>query len=66
MEKCYEYLACDKHKCIMHGNIDDINCWEVEITLCNNPGLELMKGKKKDRCKYCIYYKAVMELKNLK
>jgi len=56
MEKCYEYLGCDKHDCIMYGK-SDTKCWEVEGTLCNHPGIELMKKAKIDKCAYCIYYK---------
>ncbi len=50
----------------MHGNTDEINCWEVETTLCNNRGMERLQIMKKDKCKYCFYYKAVMERNGLK
>lgn len=66
MEKCYKYLGCEKRDCIMHGNTDEINCWEVETTLCNNRGMERLQIMKKDKCKYCFYYKAVMERNGLK
>ena len=58
MEKCYEYLGCDKYDCVMHGSSDDIECWEVEGTLCNHQGLELIKNIDKEKCAYCIYYEA--------
>jgi hypothetical protein len=41
----------------------EIQCWETENTLCNHPGLEIIKnargGKKIEACKTCIYYKAM-------
>jgi len=58
MEKCYEYLGCDKKDCVMYGNKNEVKCWEVPGTLCNHPGMELIEKKGKDKCKYCIYYKA--------
>ncbi len=64
MEKCYEYLGCDKIKCIRHGIKDNRQCWEVEGTLCNSHSIELMrkriKGPKKDACSLssCIYFAA--------
>ncbi len=65
MEACYEYLGCDKQDCIMHGRKDNENCWEVEGTLCNHPGIQAVReklaGKKKeDACarSACIYYQA--------
>ena len=60
MEKCYEYLGCDKYDCVMYGK-SDVNCWEVEGTLCNHPGMELMEKAKINKCVYCVYYKAVIE-----
>lgn len=63
MEKCYEYLACAKHDCIMRQRHDNTPCWQVENTLCSHEGVEVMKeklgGKKEDACAYvgCIYYK---------
>ena len=66
MEKCYEYLGCDKKDCIMYKRSDNKPCWEVEETLCCSPGVENMKkelgGKKINACVKCIYYKAVNEL----
>jgi len=56
MEKCYEYLGCDKKDCVMYGNKNEVKCWEVPGTLCNHPGMELIEKKGKDKCKYCIYY----------
>ena len=64
METCYEYLGCDKVDCVMHGRKDDKRCWEVEETLCNNPGVllarETLGGSKEESCAHagCIYYKA--------
>jgi len=43
---------------------DNKNCWEVEGTLCNHHGIEIMWGKtgnKIDACVHCIYYKAVKD-----
>ncbi len=64
MESCYEYLGCDMKDCIMHGRKDTKRCWEVEGTLCNHPGIQIVRdnlaGKKEDACNHsvCIYYKA--------
>jgi len=64
MEPCNEYLACDKKDCIMHGRKEAIRCWKVEGTLCNHPGIRIMRdklaGMKEDACNRseCIYYKA--------
>jgi len=56
MEKCYEYLGCDKFECIMYGKTGNTKCWEVDATLCNHPGMELFKNKALNKCEYCIYY----------
>jgi len=67
MEPCYEYLGCDKRDCIMHGRKDTNRCWEVEGTLCNHPGIQIMRdklaGKKENACNGsgCIYYKAAKD-----
>jgi hypothetical protein len=64
MEKCYEYLGCNKYRCIRHGINDSRQCWEVEGTLCNSHCIELMRkrttGPKKEACisSNCIYFKA--------
>ncbi len=58
MEKCYKYLACMQKNCVMYGREDSINCWEVKETLCNHPGVELIKNVKKNKCEFCIYFKA--------
>lgn len=59
MERCYEYLGCNQTDCVMYGRDDDVKCWEMEGTLCNHPGFELIAKTNKDKCTYCIYYKAV-------
>jgi hypothetical protein len=60
MEKCYEYLGCNQKDCIMYKRPGNERCWEIEGTLCNHPGMELIRkvrcGKKIDACVYCIYY----------
>jgi len=58
MEKCFEYLKCSRTDCIMYGKTDDTKCWGVDGTLCNHPGMELMKKMDEYKCAYCIYYKA--------
>jgi len=64
MEACYDYLGCDKQDCIMRGRKDNKTCWEVEGTLCNHDGIQVMMdklgGKKENTCARigCIYYKA--------
>lgn len=70
-EACYEYLGCDKTNCVMYGRKDK-QCWEVEGTLCNHKGIELLKSKLKATKKEiicarsgCIYYKAMkLDLKS--
>jgi len=42
----------------MYGKTDDTKCWGVDGTLCNHPGMELMKKMDEYKCAYCIYYKA--------
>jgi len=47
----------------MRKEKDNKKCWEVESTLCNHPGVELLRanssGSKKEACIRlgCIYYK---------
>jgi hypothetical protein len=67
MEPCYEYLACDKKDCIMHGRKETKHCWEVEGTLYNHSGIQIVRdklaGKKKDACNHsgCIFYKVAKD-----
>jgi hypothetical protein len=42
MEKCYEYLGCDKCDCSMYGRVDNVKCWEVKETLCHNKGMAML------------------------
>ncbi len=65
MEKCYEYLGCDKYSCTMRNKDDDVNCWELEDTLCHHPNMELMKDLGKGKCEYCIYYKFATVIKRV-
>ena len=64
MEACFKYLGCDKKDCVMHGQKDSRNCWEVTETLCNHKGIQFAReefaGTKEDACAMsgCIYYKA--------
>ena len=64
MEPCHEYLGCNKTDCIMFHENGGKRCWEIEGTLCNHPGIDLMRknhpGDKVDACKRagCIYYQA--------
>jgi two-component system, sensor histidine kinase and response regulator len=67
-EKCYEYLGCDKQDCIMHGRKDDIRCWELDGTLCNYRGIQVVRAelngkRKEDSCARsgCIYYEATKD-----
>lgn len=64
MERCYDYLGCDKDNCVMRG-LNDKPCWEVEGTLCNHLGIQIVRGgitvsKKEESCVLCgcLYYKA--------
>ncbi len=68
MEACYEYLGCDKTDCIMHGRKDTNRCWETEETLCNHPGIQIVREKLVGKTKEyacarsgCIYYKAAKD-----
>ena len=57
MEKCYDYYSCKKTNCIMFKlDANNINCWDIEGTLCNHPYIEKLDI---DRCKLCLYYKSV-------
>ena len=61
MEKCYEFFKCKKTECIVHKN--NMNCWDVEGTLCDahNNDLKLLQKlfeNKKEYCKLCLYYQA--------
>lgn len=67
MEACWEYLGCRTEDCVIYGKTGIKYCWEVEGTLCNHHGIELMQrslgGKKEDACAHsaCIYYKAAKD-----
>jgi hypothetical protein len=64
MEACFEYLGCKKQDCPMFKQKNNKKCWEVEETLCNHHGIELVRkesvGNKENAClkSGCIYYKA--------
>jgi len=66
-EKCYGFLGCDKHDCIMYGRKDKKHCWEVEGTLACHKGIQVARekfpGEKEKACDYsgCIYYKEAKE-----
>ena len=69
MEKCYEFFKCEKTECIVHKN-NNLNCWEVENTLCasHNNDLNLLHKlfeSKKDYCKFCFYYQDCNADKNI-
>ena len=59
MEKCYEYFGCRKTECPMYRR-KDVNCWELEETLCFGDNNEFIKSKLfgtgKKKCDICIYY----------
>lgn len=65
MEKCYEYLGCDKKSCVMYGNKSEAKCWDVQGTLCNHSGVERLVKMGIDKCKYCIYYKATNKVEGI-
>jgi hypothetical protein len=51
----------------MYGRKDKKCCWEVENTLCNHVGIEVMReacGNKKEVCARsgCIYFKEAEKL----
>jgi hypothetical protein len=59
MERCYEYFDCQKKDCVMYTITDDKQCWEIDGTQCNFPGIERLRKKhsnKVDVCKACLYY----------
>lgn len=62
MEKCYEYLGCENHNCIMFET-DICYCWEVEGTLCAHAGISILQEKYPDKTKkeiceisQCVYF----------
>jgi len=63
INKCFEYLGCPKMDCAMYKNDDDKYCWDVEETLCNHQGIELVRkrtdGNKAEACarSNCLYYR---------
>lgn len=68
MEACYVYLGCEMVNCIMQGQKNNKRCWEVEGTLCNHHGIEIIRKalagrNKEDICmrSHCIYYRAAKE-----
>ena len=67
MEKCYVYFGCSSEDCPMYQRKDTKYCWEVENTLCENMGIQLvtvkLTGTKKDSCvtSGCIYYLAAQD-----
>jgi len=71
MEKCYEYFGCKQTKCPAYQSDDDIPCWDIDKTLCNNPAIKLVTTKnnepKESACLKvgCIYYKKMKEYVNL-
>jgi len=64
VEQCYEFLGCRQKNCIIQQQKNDKPCWEVEGTLCNYNGREILREKlactKEEACNRseCIYYKA--------
>jgi len=68
MEMCWEYLGCAEKDCIMYGRKKGLYCWEIEGTLCNHLGIEVVRkslvGKeKKEACAHssCIYFKEAVQ-----
>lgn len=63
METCFEYLGCQNRDCVMYGIGRPVMCWQVEGTLCNHHGIEIMRGlhgdNKEAACarSSCIYYR---------
>jgi hypothetical protein len=45
MESCYEYFDCQKKDCLMFKESSGKQCWEIEETLCNFPGIERLREK---------------------
>ncbi len=60
--KCYSYFDCTTKDCKMFGRKDDTKCWETQGTLCNHPSLEVFESKSRNKCDFCIYYKAMNNL----
>lgn len=71
MEECYKYLGCQENDCIMFKTKEKVYCWEIDGTLCNHKGIELIRKKLKktkvDTCikSACIYFKAARDLKKI-
>jgi len=61
MEKCYDFLDCDKLDCIRRET-DELQCWEIDGTLCYDHSeffiqLRALVNSKVDACRECNYYK---------
>ena len=59
MEECYKYFSCTKTDCPAYER-KDINCWDIEETLCHHPLIEYFHTKLsevgKKKCDGCAYY----------
>ena len=64
MEACYEYLGCDKAECIMHGRKDTKCCWEIEGTLCNHPGIKIVRGETAGKKKRHVFVRPASTTKS--
>ncbi len=51
--KCWEVKNCDKTSCPVHGNTENLRCWEVAGTFCTNQG---PYAQKLEDCRKCEIY----------
>ena len=71
MESCHEYLGCQNSECVMKLAGNSRPCWQVEDTMCNHPGIEIIRrttaGSKEEACARsgCIYYKHAKSIEKL-
>lgn len=56
---CYEYFSCKQKDCKMFNKKGDAKCWEIEGTMCNIDGADVIKNLGVNKCDVCIYYEAV-------
>lgn len=65
-EPCYDYFACRRTSCPVHSVGPEINCWEIEGTLCTTDMLETLsptllqrlageEAGKGEACAACAY-----------
>lgn len=62
MQSCVEHFNCKEMDCAWRKNMD-LQCWELEGTLCDTHSeavkhMRLEAGSKTEICKLCSYYQS--------